>query len=84
MLLSVPLGIVTSTVPVVAPVGTVVLISDLETTVNFAAVPLKRDTGRARQIRSWNLDRRSQLAGSGQGLHKWAQTHSRNVTSARS
>ena len=31
LLLSVPLGVVTSTVPVVAPVGTVVVISDFET-----------------------------------------------------
>ena len=31
----------TSTVPVVAPDGTFVLISDFEMTVNFAAVPLK-------------------------------------------
>jgi len=36
------LGVSTLTVPVVAPAGTVVLISDFETTVNFAAVPLKR------------------------------------------
>ena len=35
------LGVSTVTVPVVAPTGTVVLISDFETTVNFAAVPLK-------------------------------------------
>lgn len=41
MLDSVMLGVVTSTVPVVAPAGTVVVISDAETTVNVAAVPLK-------------------------------------------
>src|SRR5271155_160381 len=41
LLLSVPLGVVTSTVPVVAPVGTVVLISELETTLKPAAAPLK-------------------------------------------
>lgn len=35
-----PPGVVTSTRPVVAPVGTVVVISDAETTVNVAAVPL--------------------------------------------
>ena len=40
LLLSVPLGVVTSTVPVVAPVGTVVVISDFDTTLNVAAVPL--------------------------------------------
>ncbi len=37
---SVPLEVLTSTVPVVAPVGTVVAISDSETTVKVAAVPL--------------------------------------------
>lgn len=41
LLLSVPLGVVTSTVPVVAPAGTVVLISVPEATVNVAAVLLK-------------------------------------------
>src|SRR5262249_27281271 len=41
LLLSVPLGVVTWTLPVVAPVGTVVLISVRETTVNLAGVPLK-------------------------------------------
>src|ERR1700730_11549580 len=41
LLKSVPLGVVTSTVPVVAPVGTAVVISVAETTVYVAAVPLK-------------------------------------------
>ena len=41
MLLSVFLADFTSTVPVVAPDGTLALISDFEMTVNFAAVPLK-------------------------------------------
>jgi hypothetical protein len=41
LLLSVPLGVVTWTAPVVAPVGTVVWISVSDTTVNVAAVPLK-------------------------------------------
>jgi hypothetical protein len=41
LLLSVLLGVVTLTFPVVAPVGTVVLISELETTAKSAAVPLK-------------------------------------------
>src|ERR1022692_159717 len=40
LLLSVPLGVVTATVPVVAPPGTVVVISEPDTTVNIAAVPL--------------------------------------------
>jgi hypothetical protein len=38
---SVPPGVTTSTVPVVAPDGTVVVISVADTTVNTAAVPLK-------------------------------------------
>ena len=38
---SVPLGVTTLTSPVVAPVGTVVVISELDTTVNLAAVSLK-------------------------------------------
>ena len=41
MLSSVFLGVVTVTNPVVAPLGTVVLISVLEMTVNTAAVPSK-------------------------------------------
>ena len=35
-----PLGVATWTLPVVAPVGTVVVISEGETTVNAAAMPL--------------------------------------------
>jgi hypothetical protein len=41
LLSGVPFGVVTATVPVVAPAGTVVLISVSEATVNVAAVPLK-------------------------------------------
>ncbi len=41
LLLSVPLGVLTSTVPEVAPVGTLAVISVAEPTVNSAAVPLK-------------------------------------------
>jgi hypothetical protein len=41
LLESVPLGVTTWTVPVVAPVGTAVVINAAETTVNVAAVPLK-------------------------------------------
>ena len=40
LLLSVPLGVVTETKPVFAPVGTVVLISVDDTTLNVADVPL--------------------------------------------
>jgi len=41
LLTSVPLGVATWTFPVVAPAGTVVVISESETTVNVATVPLK-------------------------------------------
>ena len=41
MLVNVPLGVTTCTFPVVAPVGTVVLIWKADTTVKVAAVPLK-------------------------------------------
>jgi hypothetical protein len=41
LLASVPLGVTTWTLPLVAPAGTVVVISELETTVKVAAVPLK-------------------------------------------
>jgi len=40
LLVSVPEGVVTVTKPVLAPVGTVVVIKELETTVKTAAVPL--------------------------------------------
>jgi hypothetical protein len=41
LLLSMPLSVVTLTVPVVAPVGTEVLISELEFEIMVAVVPLK-------------------------------------------
>lgn len=41
LLLSVRLDVVTSTVPLVAPAGTVVAISEPDTTLKVAAVPLK-------------------------------------------
>jgi hypothetical protein len=41
LLLSISLGVVTSTEPVVAPAGTVVLISVFDATVKVAGVPLK-------------------------------------------
>ena len=40
LLLRVPLGVVTKTKPLVAPAGTVAAISELDTTVNTAVVPL--------------------------------------------
>jgi ligand-binding SRPBCC domain-containing protein len=39
--MSVPDGVLTLTLPLVAPTGTAVLISEIETTVNFAGTPLK-------------------------------------------
>jgi hypothetical protein len=41
LLESIPLGVTTLTSPVLAPEGTLVLISELDTTVNLAAMPLK-------------------------------------------
>jgi hypothetical protein len=41
MLDSVPLGVTTSTTPLVAPAGTVAVISEADETVNAAEVPLK-------------------------------------------
>ena len=41
LLTSVPCDVVTLTLPVVAPAGTVVVISELDTTVNVAITPLK-------------------------------------------
>lgn len=41
LLVNVPLGVTTVTLPVVASVGTVVVISELDTTLNVASVPLK-------------------------------------------
>src|SRR5580658_7120039 len=41
LLTSMRFGVVTLSLPVVAPVGTVVVISELDTTLNLAAVPLK-------------------------------------------
>jgi hypothetical protein len=40
LLVSLRRGVTTLTLPVVAPVGTLVVISELETTLNFAALPL--------------------------------------------
>ena len=41
LLISMPLGVLTHTLPVVAPAGTVVVISEGETTAKVAGVPLK-------------------------------------------
>jgi len=41
LLESKPIGVITFTVPVVAPAGTVVVISEFETTLKTVAVPLK-------------------------------------------
>ena len=41
LLMSVPDGVLTLTLPLVAPTGTAVLISEIEITVNFAGTPLK-------------------------------------------
>jgi hypothetical protein len=51
-------------VPVVAPVGTVVVISELETTLNVATVPLN--------VGAQDLDGLSYTAGGGLCFHKRA------------
>ena len=48
-------GVVTLTVPVVAPAGTAVVISELEATLNVSRRAVKGDAGRAGQIGSQNL-----------------------------
>jgi hypothetical protein len=63
LLLSVPPGVFTSTVPVV-------LISELETTLNVAAVPLKLTPVAPVRLVPQNLDSRSHLAGGRQSFHK--------------
>jgi hypothetical protein len=76
LLESVPLfRVTTSTVPVVAPVGTAVVISELETTVNVAALPLKVTPGRACQVGPQNLDSASGGPGGSLCFHKWAKTN---------
>ena len=75
LLESMPLCVTTWTLPVVAPAGTVVVITELETTVNVAAVPLKGDAGRAGQIGSQNLDGSSHIAGGGLCFHKRAKPY---------
>ena len=75
MLVSGVPGTVTSTLPLVAPSGTLVVISELETTVNAASVPLK--VTRVASVRSVPriVTGRSHLAGSGQCFHEWAETN---------
>src|ERR1017187_8828409 len=71
---SVPLGVATWTFPVVAPAGTVVVISELETTVNTAAVPLKVTL--VAPVRSLpRMLRGSHFAGARPCFHKRAQTY---------
>jgi hypothetical protein len=52
LLMRVFLGVVTWAVAVVAPVGTVVLISDFDTTVKFRRSPVKGNAAGARQLGS--------------------------------
>jgi hypothetical protein len=66
LLLSVPLGVVTSTVPVVAPFGTVVVISVLETNPERPCGTVKGDARCAGQIGSQDNDLGFRHAGCGQ------------------
>ena len=74
LLLSVRFGVTTSTLPEVAPVGTVAVIwvaDDRERRRQAA----KGDGGRARQIVAQDLNRRSHLAGVGQQFDKRPKHH---------
>jgi hypothetical protein len=59
LLKSVPQGVITWTVPVVAPAGTVVVISDANSTLNAAATPLKLTLVAPPPFGPKNLDLRS-------------------------
>ena len=74
LLLSVPLGVVTSTLPVIASAGTIAFISELETTVNFASLLSKRTlVARVRSVPE-DSDGRRHLARGGPCFNKWAKT----------
>ena len=62
LLLSVAPGVVTWTEPVAAPAGTVAWISESETTVNVAAVPLKLTSVGAGEIVAENENGRADAA----------------------
>ena len=70
LLESVPLGVTTWTVPVVAPFGTVVVISELETTSKTAPVPLKVTLVAPVRFVPRILTGRSHLTGSRQRFNK--------------
>ena len=73
--MSVPDGVLTLTLPLVAPTGTAVLISEIETTVNFAGTPLKLTWLAPVRLVPQDTDHRSHLTGSGLSLHERAQSH---------
>ena len=75
LLKSVPLGSTTWTSPVVTPAGTVVVISELDTTVKIAALPLKVTLVDPVRLLPRMLTSRSHLRGGRLGFHKWPQTY---------
>ena len=75
LLVSVPLGVTTWTGPVVAPVGTVVVISGARDDFEHRRGAVERDAGRAGQIGPENLNVTAHLARGGQRFHKRAQAH---------
>ena len=74
LLVSVPEGVVTVTKPVLAPVGTAAVISELETTLNTAAVPLNVTLVAPVSFGSQDFDGRCHLAKGGLRFDKWVQT----------
>ncbi len=75
MLESVPLGVTTWTFPLLAPAGTVVVISEGETTVKTAAVPVKLTLVALVRLVPRILTGCSHLAEGRPHFHKRAQTH---------
>ena len=65
LLARVPVGVVTRTLPVVAPAGTVAVMREWPSTVNVADTPVKAHLRGAGQIGPQNVDHRSHPAGGG-------------------
>ena len=72
-LITVLFGVITITVPLVAPTGTLVVSSDLETTLNSAVVPLKFGLNRNAGVRGrWKAQNRIRMnTGVSLTRHHW-------------
>ena len=83
LLVNVPCGVFTLTLSVVAPVGTVVVIKELKTTLRAkTAVPSKLNAGGAGQTSTENLNWRSHLAGGRLCFHERTKPHAQAEQSA--